>query len=133
MVASRSDCEDEHQEFIVDSGASLHMMSKNELTACETNTIRRSKEPTVITWKPTLNLFFCYVLANFLWVQNYFVATFRFLGGFVFREVVRMLFFFLVLFFRWGCPNVFFFVLFFQGGGPKVAVGVFFLPRSGRW
>ena len=32
VVASRSGCEHEYQEFIVDSGASLHMMSKNELT-----------------------------------------------------------------------------------------------------
>ena len=35
-------------QFIVDSGASLHMMSKNELTSSEKDTIRKSKEPTVI-------------------------------------------------------------------------------------
>ena len=31
------------------SGASLHMMSKNELTSGEKDTIRRSNEPTAIT------------------------------------------------------------------------------------
>ena len=49
VVASRPDCEHEHREFIVESGASLHMMSKNELPLGEKDTIRRSKEPTVIT------------------------------------------------------------------------------------
>ena len=37
------------QAFIVDSGASLHTMSKNELTSDGKDTIRRSKEHTVIT------------------------------------------------------------------------------------
>ena len=32
----------------MDSGASLHMMSKNELTSVEKETIRESKVPTVI-------------------------------------------------------------------------------------
>ena len=36
-------------ENIVDSGASLHLMSTNELTSGEQDTIRRSKEPTVMT------------------------------------------------------------------------------------
>ena len=35
FVASRSDCEHEDREFISDSGASLHMRSKNELTSGE--------------------------------------------------------------------------------------------------
>ena len=35
VVASRSDCEREDREFIVDSGESLHMRSKNELTSGE--------------------------------------------------------------------------------------------------
>ena len=48
VVASRSDSEHEDREFIVDSGASLHMMSQNELTSGENDTVRRSKEPTVI-------------------------------------------------------------------------------------
>ena len=39
----------EGREFIVDSGASLHMTSKSELTSGEKETIRRSKEPTVIS------------------------------------------------------------------------------------
>ena len=33
----------------MNSGASLHMLSKNELICGEKDTIRRSKEPTVIT------------------------------------------------------------------------------------
>ena len=45
IVVSRSDCHDEDREFLVDSGASLHMMSKNALTS---ETIRKSEEPTVI-------------------------------------------------------------------------------------
>ena len=50
VVASRLDCEHERQEFIVDSGASLHMMSKNELTSGgEKMPSADSKEPTVIT------------------------------------------------------------------------------------
>ena len=39
----------EDREFTVDSGASLHMLNKNELTSGEKDTIRRSNEPTVIT------------------------------------------------------------------------------------
>ena len=35
VVASRSDFEHEDRELTVDSGASLHMTSKNELTSCE--------------------------------------------------------------------------------------------------
>ena len=49
VVTSRSDCEHEYREFIVGSGASLHMMSKSELTSGEKDAIGRSREPTVIT------------------------------------------------------------------------------------
>ena len=49
VVESRSGCEREDREFFADSGPSLHMMSKNELTSSEKGTIRRSKTPTVIT------------------------------------------------------------------------------------
>ena len=42
-------CEHEDREIIVDSCASLHMMSKNELTSGEKDTIRRSSEHPVIT------------------------------------------------------------------------------------
>ena len=35
VVASGSDCEHEEREFTVDSGASLHMMSKDEVTSSE--------------------------------------------------------------------------------------------------
>ena len=45
IVASGSDCEHEDREFIVDSGAFLHM-SKNKLTSAEKDTIIRSSEPT---------------------------------------------------------------------------------------
>ena len=37
------------EEIMVDDGASRHMISNNELPSGETDTIRRSKEPTVIT------------------------------------------------------------------------------------
>ena len=47
-VASRSDCNREDRDFIVKSGASLHTMSKNELSSGEEETITRSKETTVI-------------------------------------------------------------------------------------
>ena len=49
VVASRSDCEHADREFIVDSGASLNIMSKNELTSGEKDNLIRSKELTVIT------------------------------------------------------------------------------------
>ena len=49
VVASRSDCEHESQEFIVDSGASLHMMIKYGFTSGENGTIRRSHGSAVIT------------------------------------------------------------------------------------
>ena len=49
VVASLSDCEHEDREFIVDSGTSLSMISKLELTCGGKDAIRRSKEPTVIT------------------------------------------------------------------------------------
>ena len=49
VVASRSASEQTDREFIVESGASLHMMSKTDLTSGEKDTIRRSKKPTVIT------------------------------------------------------------------------------------
>ena len=43
VAASRSHCEYEEHEIIVDSGASLHMMSKNELTSGEKDTFRVSE------------------------------------------------------------------------------------------
>ena len=43
VAASRSDCEHEEHEIIVNSGASLHMMSKNELTSGEKDTFRVSE------------------------------------------------------------------------------------------
>ena len=49
VVALRSDCEHENREFVVDSGASLRKMSQNEIASGEKDTIRRSKELTVIT------------------------------------------------------------------------------------
>ena len=48
VVASRSDCEHEDRELIVDSGASLHMMSKNEPNSGEKR-YHEKIEPTVIT------------------------------------------------------------------------------------
>ena len=43
VAASRSDCEHEEHEIIVNSGASLHMMSKNVLTSGEKDTFRVSE------------------------------------------------------------------------------------------
>ena len=42
VVASPSVCTHENRYFLVDSGASLHMMSKKELISGEQDTIRRS-------------------------------------------------------------------------------------------
>ena len=36
------------REFVVDSGASMHMMSKNKLSSDELYTLRRSRNPTVV-------------------------------------------------------------------------------------
>ena len=47
-VASRSDCQAEDREFVVGSGSSLHMMSKDALTAVEKETRRTSGNVTVI-------------------------------------------------------------------------------------
>ena len=38
----------EEREFVVDSGASMHMMSKKELSSEEMDTLRRSRTPTVV-------------------------------------------------------------------------------------
>ena len=43
VVASRSACRNEDGEFIFDSDASLHTMSKSEYTSVEKDSIRRSK------------------------------------------------------------------------------------------
>ena len=48
-----SDCEHENRKIIVNSGASLRMMSKNELTSGDKDTIRRSKQPTVLDGRNT--------------------------------------------------------------------------------
>ena len=49
VVTSRSDCAHGDGDFFVDSGASLHKLSKNELTCGDKDTIRRSRESTVNT------------------------------------------------------------------------------------
>ena len=51
VVASRSNCEHEDREFMMDSGASLHMMSENEVTHLVVKKIpsEDANEPTVIT------------------------------------------------------------------------------------
>ena len=38
----------EEREFVVDSGASLHMMSKKELSSEEMDTVKKSRTPTVV-------------------------------------------------------------------------------------
>ena len=55
VVPSRSDCENKKSESLKDSGASLHMMCKNELTSLEKyyqkieGTHRHQSESTVTT------------------------------------------------------------------------------------
>ena len=48
VVASRSDCHNEGREFIIDSGASLHMLSKDALTPGDRETMIKSGDLTVI-------------------------------------------------------------------------------------
>ena len=38
----------EEREFVVDSGASMHMMSKKDSSSDEQDTLRRSRNPTVV-------------------------------------------------------------------------------------
>ena len=38
----------EEREFVLDSGASMHMMSKKELSSEEMDTVKRSRTPTVV-------------------------------------------------------------------------------------
>ena len=38
----------EEREVVVDSGASMHMMSKPELSSDELDTLRKSRNPTVV-------------------------------------------------------------------------------------
>ena len=38
----------EEREFVFDSGASMHMMSRKELSSEEMDTLRRSRNPTVV-------------------------------------------------------------------------------------
>ena len=38
----------EEREFVVDSGASMHMMSKKDLSSDELDTLRRFRKPTVV-------------------------------------------------------------------------------------
>ena len=45
-AASTINCEE--REFVVDSGASMHMVSKKELNSAELETVRTSKSPTMV-------------------------------------------------------------------------------------
>ena len=47
MLASTSK-RPEEREVVVDSGASMHMMSKPELSSDELDTLRKSRNPTVV-------------------------------------------------------------------------------------
>ena len=38
----------EEREFVIDSGASMHMLSKKDLSSEELETLRRSRTPTVV-------------------------------------------------------------------------------------
>ena len=41
----------EDREYVVDSGASVHMMSREELSSGEMDTVKRSRTPTVVDCK----------------------------------------------------------------------------------
>ena len=42
------DCVNEEREFVVDSGASMHMVSKNDRNSAELETMRTSRRPTTV-------------------------------------------------------------------------------------
>ena len=44
----RQQKEPEEREFVVDSGASMHMVSRKDLNSAELETMRRSKNPTTV-------------------------------------------------------------------------------------
>ena len=46
--AGRIHCKPKEREFVVDSGASMHMVSKKDLNEAELETVRISKNPTVV-------------------------------------------------------------------------------------
>ena len=48
MPAPTTSRRPEEQEFVVDSGASMHMMRRRELSSEELDTLRRSRNPTVV-------------------------------------------------------------------------------------
>ena len=50
MPASTSKKTPEEREFVVDSGASMHMLSKKDMSSEELETLRRSRTPTAV-WK----------------------------------------------------------------------------------
>ena len=48
VQASASTLKQEEREFVVDSGASMHMVSKKDLNKAELETVRVSKNPTTV-------------------------------------------------------------------------------------
>ena len=48
MAPSKTSKSPEDREFVVGSGASMHMMSKKELSSPEMGTVRRARNPTVV-------------------------------------------------------------------------------------
>ena len=48
MPAPTTSTRPEEREFVVVSGASMHMMSKKELSSEEMGTVKRSRNPTVV-------------------------------------------------------------------------------------
>ena len=48
VLPAASTKEPEKREFVVDSGASMHVVSKKDLTSAELETVRISKSPTTV-------------------------------------------------------------------------------------
>ena len=47
-MSAASTIKPEEREFVVDSGASMHMISKRDLNSAELETMRTSKNPTTV-------------------------------------------------------------------------------------
>ena len=48
MPAPSSKKKPEEREFVVDSGASMHMLSKKDLSSDELDTLRKPRNPTTV-------------------------------------------------------------------------------------
>ena len=62
VLPAASTKEPEEREFVVDSGASMHMVSKKDLNSAELETIRTSRSPLVV---PGSEFFLSYIFTYF--------------------------------------------------------------------